>query len=251
MKHLLLGDVHANLPALEAVLEAESDWDELLFLGDAVGEGPHPEEVVSRLSGLDGMFVVGNHDRGVLSTPPELPPPDSRDFERWTSAQLSESSRQFMEGFVDECRVSTPSGPVRLHHGDFEFDDLDAEWDGRPWPDTDRAVYRQLADRYDEPLVLFGHSHVQFELTEGGTHFVNPGSVGQHRLGTVAACYAVLEGGDVRFEAVEYDVDRTIEDLWDVPLAEEYLEARELVYTEGRLPGNMRNFEPLREQGYR
>ncbi len=60
MKSLIIADIHANLASLEAVLESESSWDEVLFLGDAVVGGPHPNEVLSRLSELDGVFLMGN-----------------------------------------------------------------------------------------------------------------------------------------------------------------------------------------------
>lgn len=253
MNVLVLADIHANLPALEAILDRESDWDAVLFLGDAVGAGPHPDEVVATLSELPGEFLSGNHDRSVLDTPPELPPPDSRDFERWTSAALSDRNRRVLATFGDERRVSTDAGTVRLHHGDFVFERDDLDWNRRAWPDTDPAVYRELAARYDEDVVLFGHSHVQFETTVDGTRFVNPGSVGQHRLGQILACYAVVEDGEIDLRAVDYDVERTIAALERLPLADEYVEARKRVYTEGRLPDDppMRDFRPLRECGYR
>lgn len=246
-----MADIHANQPALSAVLERESEWDELLFLGDAVDAGPHPNEVLETLAELPGEFVAGNHDRAVVNTRPESPPAGSDDFRAWTSAELTDANREFLAGFGPSQRVETPTGPVRLHHGDFEFDRDDVVWDGRPWPDTDPAVYETLADRYDAPTVLVAHSHVQFELDVGGTRFVNPGSVGQHRLQQVEACYALLDGDDVHLRACEYDADRTVDDLNSLPLDEEYLEARERIYTEGVLPGEMRDFESLRERGYR
>lgn len=253
MDYLIIADIHSNLPALEAVLERESDWDAVLFLGDAVGAGPHPDEVLTTLSNLPGEFLAGNHDRSVLDTPPELPPPDSWDFESWTSAQLSDTNRHFLESFGDECRVSSNVGALRLHHGDFTFERDDLDWNRRGWPDTDPVVYSELADRYDEDIVLFGHSHVQFETVVDGTRFINPGSVGQHRLGQIAACYAVLEDGEFRLAATDYDVERTISDLESIPLADDYLKGRKMVYTEGRLPDDppMRDFQSLREQGYR
>jgi len=189
--------------------------------------------VLSRLSELDGTFLTGNHDRSVLATAPESPPSDPCEFEPWTSAQLSESNRRFLESFVEERRVEASDPPLCLHHGDFAFERDDLAWNGRGWPDTDREVYREPAARYDEPLVLFGHSHAQFETQVDGTRFVNPGSVGQHRLGTVKACYAVLEDGQVRLDATGYDVDRTIADLEALPLHEEYIEGRKRVYTDG------------------
>lgn len=253
MNYLVLADIHANLPALEAVLQRETDWDAVLFLGDAVGAGPHPDGVLAALSELPGEFLSGNHDRSVLDTPPDPPPPDSRAFERWTSAQLSDRHRRLLRSFGGERRVRTDAGAVRLHHGDFTVEGEDLDWDGRGWPDTDPGVYRELARRYDEDVVLFGHSHVQFETVVDGTRFLNPGSVGQHRLGRTLACYAVIEDGDLRLDAVDYDVERTVSDLASLPLAEDYIEGRKLVYTEGRLPDDppMRDFGPLREQGYR
>ena len=252
MNYLILADVHANLPALEAVLDRESDWDEVLFLGDAVDAGPHPDGVLTRLSELPGRFVTGNHDRAVLDAPSTPPSPGTTDFRRWTAARLSEPNRRFLASFERSVRVETSGGPIRLHHGDFGFDGADGlDWDGRLWPDTDEAVFAALARRYDEPVVVSAHSHVQFETRVDGTRFLNPGSVGQHRLGTVAACYATLEGGEFDLRAVEYDADRTVDALDDLPLAESYLDGRRRVYTEGALPDEMRDFGPLREGGYR
>lgn len=256
MNYLILADIHANLPALEAVLDRESGWDEVLFLGDAVDAGPHPDEVLARLSELPGEFVMGNHDRAVLDAPSTPPPPGSTDFRRWTAAQLSAESRRFLASFEGSVRVETPERPLRLHHGDFEFDagcepDDGRDWNGRLWPDTDESVFAALASRYDEPVVVSAHSHVQFETRVDGTRFLNPGSVGQHRLGTVAACYATLEDGEFDLRAVEYDADRTVEALGSLPLAESYLDGRRRIYTEGVLPDEMRDFGPLREEGYR
>src|SRR5689334_8383989 len=72
MKYLIVSDTHANLEALEAVLQ-EADHDRLLFLGDAVDYGPDPEAVVDLLQAAfraGGVLVRGNHDEGV-ATPAE------------------------------------------------------------------------------------------------------------------------------------------------------------------------------------
>ena len=58
MKTLILSDIHANLPALQAILDRESSWDEVICLGDAIVAGPHPDEVLSLLRDLDGAFVM-------------------------------------------------------------------------------------------------------------------------------------------------------------------------------------------------
>lgn len=252
MKYLVLADVHANQPALQAVLEAESDWDKLLFLGDAVDGGPHPEEAVGMLSELSGTFLMGNHDHKVLDQPDDPDVAGMADFGQWSKAQLSDESLGFLRELEAEQRCETPAFDLRLHHGDFTFDREIEGWSGRLWPDTDRAVYAALADRYAEPVVVLAHSHVQFDKRVEGTRFVNPGSVGQNRLGTVAGCYAVLEDGEFDLRAAEYDTDPVLESMDELPLDEEYLEARKRVYREGRLPEpSMRDYDPLIAAGYR
>ena len=66
MRIAVLSDIHANLPALEAVLEALGRVDAIWNLGDVVGYGPHPDEVVARLRELGAVGVRGNHDAAAL-----------------------------------------------------------------------------------------------------------------------------------------------------------------------------------------
>lgn len=254
MKYLIFADVHANYAALEAVLDNEDDWDEVLFLGDAVDDGPEPAKTLSTMSSLFGRFVMGNHDRKILDVAAGSAregQSNHRRWSQWTSDQLSDAHREFLASFEDTARVDDSDLTARLHHGDFDLPDV--EWRGALLPDTDEAVFERLADRYDEPLVFFAHSHVQFETMVAGTRFVNPGSVGQTRLGNVEACYAVLEDGRLRFKATDYDADRTIAAMQDLPLDDEFVEARNRVYREGRLPDryDLPDFESLEERGYR
>ncbi len=71
MKTLIVADIHANLSAFEAILNKESSWDTFIFLGDAVMAGPSPDEVLSLLLSLDGIYIMGNHDREVLELDPD------------------------------------------------------------------------------------------------------------------------------------------------------------------------------------
>lgn len=255
MKYLILADIHGNLPALEAVLEKEADWDELVFLGDAIDAGPFPNEVLSTLSDLHGLFIMGNHDREIPESANE-PPDSSRDFVHWSNNQLSAENREFIRGFTDDHRLSvsnTELSDIRLHHGDFSIDDEGLDWDGRLWPDTDHRVYANLADRFEESIVLFGHSHVQFEQFCNGTRFINPGSVGQHRLKRVRAAYAVLEDGVFRLRETDYDVERIIQAVNDLPLQGDLIKKKRRTYTEGVLETvstEFRDFGPLRSLGY-
>ena len=64
MRYLIIADVHANIEALTAVLDAERNWEHLLVLGDLVGYGADPNEVVARVRALPAATVIrGNHDK--------------------------------------------------------------------------------------------------------------------------------------------------------------------------------------------
>ena len=232
---LVIADVHANAPALDAVLDAEPERDVVVFLGDAVDNGPHPDAVCERLRELDALVGVhGNHDRAVLAAGAEESDDPNVAWQRWSYDRLSEPSRTYLRSLDRTATVTPADRPLRLHHGDFPPPNgHDAEWCTRVTPDDDPAFFELVAARYDEDVVLHGHSHFPFAATVAGTTFVNPGSVGLQRSGWPAdhARYAVLEAGtgtgpgtfDLR--AVAYDVSRVVEDaraldspslaLWD------------------------------------
>ena len=232
---LLLADVHANAPALDAVLAAEPERDAVYFLGDAVDCGPHPETVCERLRGLDAFTGVrGNHDRTVLaaSDPETLDDTPHAEWQAWTYDRLSAGSRSFLESLAETTTVALGDRPARLHHGDFPPPDGDdGEWRTRATPEDDPTLFETVAARYDEDVVLHGHSHFPFEATVAGTTFVNPGSVGLQRAGWPldAARYAVWEDGAFDLRSVTYDASSVAADsraaaspygdLWGHPAA--------------------------------
>jgi len=220
MKLLVLGDVHANRPALEAVLAAEPDRDNVLFLGDAVDYGPHPIDTIDRLSELSGTFVMGNHDREMLADPAPDPPQGRKDFTQWTRSQLSVADREFLDTFEETVVVPTDRGDVRVHHGDFDgsFEAVDVS---RLRPYDDPAAFAAVGDLFEESTLLFGHSHWQYELTVNGTRFVNPGAVGRNNQNAIAAQYAVLVDGEIHLRETAYDAESTIAAMEGLPVDEE------------------------------
>jgi predicted phosphodiesterase len=248
MKSLILADIHANLAALEAVLDHEETWDEVLFLGDAVVGGPQPDEVLSLLSELDGIFLMGNHDREILgidpSTAAEHP---HRRWKQWTREQISPANLLFLSSLESSRPVRRRGRRLRLMHGQ-----LPLEWGERLWPDSPVAAFAGLAARYSEPWILIAHSHVQFRRFHAGRAIINPGSVGQHRLGKTLACYAVLENGTLDLRAVPYDVATTCAAMDRLPLERNYIEDWKQGYEDGNLPTHrqLRDFAPLQERGY-
>lgn len=248
MKRLILSDIHANHAALDAVLAAETDWDELLFLGDAVSYGPQPEAVLQRLADCAGVFISGNHDSEIATLKKTGRPSDAETYDEWTRNALSAESHRFLQTFGGDRQQQFGERSVRIHHGDFTVEKQ--SWNGRLWPDTPTTVYHTIATQYDEPIICSGHSHVQFDKTVNGTRFINPGSVGQHRLGVVEACYAVEEDGVMQLRSVPYDTGPVLSALAELPLPSGLCERWRSVYVNGVLPGRMREFKQLRTAGY-
>jgi predicted phosphodiesterase len=248
MRSLIFADIHANLAALEAVLEAE-DWDEVLFLGDAVVGGPQPDEALSVMRELPGQFVMGNHDRQVLeeSLAPGETNPDQL-YIQWTREQLSPANREFLETFSPPLSVGRNGRRMRLFHGD-----VSGELGWRVWPDSEPGVFEALAQRFPEPYVLLGHSHIQFRVQHGGTEFINPGGTGQPRLRRLVACYALLDNGGLQLKAVPYDFGATARAMDRVPLADWYVDIWREIYLRGELSDRyaLREWKSLRQAGYR
>ena len=210
MKLGLLADVHANLPALEAALDALGDADALVCAGDLVGYGPQPNEVVARLAELGVPCVAGNHDL-VAVTGEGLERCDGLAARtlRWTIDALSDDARGFLAALPGETTVAG----VLVAHGA----------PGDPWRyvRTSSAAAEALASRPDARLVVVGHTHRALAASDGGRAargrkvtlgdarwLLNPGAVGQARELRLRARVALLdlEARTIDFRTVRYDV---------------------------------------------
>lgn len=250
MKSIIFADVHANLAALEAVLDHESSWDEVIFLGDAVVAGPHPDEVLSVLSEQNGIFLAGNHDREALKADCSIVQTDPHHrWIQWTKTQISPGNLHFLTECFTESHVIQRDGlTIRLHHGDLRFSS-----GSRLWPDSPKEDFETMMNGYDGSHLFVAHSHIQFLLNYRHTAILNPGSMGHTRLGKPLSCYAILENGQITLEAVPYDVEKTCKAMDSLPLDRDFMEEWKTSFRTGTLAPRyrIRDFAPLRETGYR
>ena len=221
MRVAVISDIHGNLHALEAVLEAveRERPDALWCLGDTVGYGPRPNECCALVAARTDLCLVGNHDLGVLVRV------DIREFSDhaaaaavWTRDVLSEESRAYLGRLEPQAAVDG----AELFHAS----PRDPVWDYV----LDAEVALESLTLTSAPLVLVGHSHIALavsldgaELTAGaapagteiglsdGRWLVNPGSVGQPRDGDPRAAFllADLADGRAEFRRVAYPIERT------------------------------------------
>lgn len=223
MRYLILSDIHANLTALDAVLEAaDGKWEKAVCLGDLVGYGPNPNEVVERIRSLNAVTIRGNHDKGVSDLT------HSEDFNLvaravllWTHDQLQPEHREFIANLP---KGSKSVDDFSFVHGSFL--------------DEDEYVFSPMLaseDLLQSPtqVAFFGHTHIQGGFTLRGEevtvlssrpapgksmypltiepdikYLLNPGSVGQPRDGDPRAGFAIadLEHHLVEFWRVPYDI---------------------------------------------
>jgi putative phosphoesterase len=211
MRIAALYDIHGNLPALEAVLEAvrQANVDQVVVGGDAF-PGPMPQETLMCLLNLDipAQFIQGNGDREVLArlagtetdwyrTAPE----QWREPVRWTAEQLNPEHERLLADWPATRRIEVPGlGDVLFCHAT---------------PRSDTEIFTRLTsedrlrpifDGLDVTLVICGHTHMQFDRKIGSTRVLNAGSVGMP-YGEPGA-YWLLLGPDIQFQHIRYDLMR-------------------------------------------
>jgi putative phosphoesterase len=219
-----LYDIHGNLPALDAALAAaESARVDAIVIGGDMVPGPMPRETLDRLLALGSRahFIRGNGDRVVLEAFDGQPltrwPPSVREPIEWSARQLEPSHRAFLAGLPETLEVRVQGiGPILFCHAT---------------PRSDEEIFtvrtpderlRPMLEGVTQPLVVCGHTHMQFDRRVDRTRVVNAGSVGMP-YGTPGA-YWLLLGPDVQLMRTEYDLARAGELVRQTryPQAEEF-----------------------------
>jgi diadenosine tetraphosphatase ApaH/serine/threonine PP2A family protein phosphatase len=223
MRYLFLSDIHSNIDAFESTLAAADafGWDRLVVLGDLVGYGGAPNEVVDRVRDLAPYALVrGNHDKVASGLEPaDGFNPVARQAVDWTHHVLTSENSRYV--------ALLPEGPALV-------DDLIEIFHGAPYDEDDYVFERESAERIlrqaRRQLSLFGHTHVagyfwwsptgfgsgapgpsghlEVALEPEKRYLVNPGSVGQPRDGDPRAAFAVFDtdAGLLTMKRVAYDV---------------------------------------------
>ena len=217
MRIAVLSDIHANLPALDAVLADASSLDGTWQLGDVVGYGPDPDGVVARLRDIGAVGVRGNHDAAAGGgSEIDWFNPDARRAMEWTRTAISAQTVDWLRGLPERRTIDA----FELVHGS----PREPLWEYV----TSSSIARDSLAVLSEPIGLHGHTHVPVAFLEEGNDverfsprdgstldlrgrraLVNPGSVGQPRDGDPRASYLVLDTAtaSVAWHRVAYDIE--------------------------------------------
>lgn len=218
--YAVISDVHSNLEALESVLKdiKKRKVDEIIFLGDAVGYGPNPNECLELLKKRCKIMMAGNHDWGAVGqTNIDYFNEYAKAAIIWTREVLTEKNQGFIKALpiIKNMKKenillvhSTPKEPSAWHY-------LLTLWDAE-----------MNFHYFEQRICLVGHSHQPFiierlpsgemvthraeaVLGENERYIINVGSVGQPRDGDSRACYALIRGNKVEIVRVKYNIEET------------------------------------------
>ena len=237
MRYLIVADMHGNWDALVTVLEDadRQGYDETLVLGDLVGYGASPNQVIEELNGISKPTHVirGNHDKVVAGIDMGLNfNPTALTAARWTTANLTDENLEFVRAL--------PQGPVDIVedlvicHGSV-VDEDEYLLSGGAAVDSFEAQESQIT--------FFGHTHIPslFMLREDAIevavlegervsiqiepevrYLINPGSVGQPRDRDPRASYVLYDaaGGEVLLNRIDYPIEKAQERIREADLPE-------------------------------
>ncbi|MFZ2658310.1 MAG: metallophosphoesterase family protein [Victivallales bacterium] len=224
MRYAIVSDLHANKPALKSVLAdiASSQIDQIICLGDVVGYGPNPAEVLELAYSKIHHFILGNHDAvigGKLSA--ECFNDNAKRLRDWTNRNLDGKAAKFFNSLPLDAKGEN----FRCAHAEFANP-------GRFGYVLDPADAEESFKSCPEQLLFVGHSHVpglfvmgdsrvahwlepvDFGIEDGKRYIVNVGSVGQPRDDGIKACYCIFdtEQKDVLFKKAAFDIEEYISD---------------------------------------
>ena len=219
---LVISDIHSNYTALKTVLDAAEPFDGVLFAGDIVGFGPHPNECVDAIRKLDVKSVMGNHDHAIIRNdysgyPVDVGKADSISRKIITPGNLGwvMSQPETLDLEIEGLKVSlihaNPITPLKGYVHQRDAFNRSSEFQGLTCAD----------------LLILGHTHRPYTHRSRGFAILNPGSVGLPRdVSRASIMYLDIEDGefDVTHTRVEYDYDVNADSMSILGLPEQYVE---------------------------
>ncbi len=210
MKIGVISDIHANLEALNVVLEKLKDIDIILCVGDIVGYGPNPNECIDLVKKRCKYVILGNHDHCVLhlKTASWFNPVAEKAI-KWTEKVLDKDRKKYLESLESQLKIEIDGLKINMYHGS---------------PDDPLYQYVYLnsltKDKFEKWLIscdilILGHNHIPYTYKSDQGLAINPGAVGQPRDGNPYASYSIIDTKkrDAKNYRVKYKIDKIANEI--------------------------------------
>jgi len=214
MRILLLADIHANWPALQAINEP---FDQCLVLGDLVDYGLEPSPCIDWVRKNAVHVIRGNHDHGVAQ---QVKVNGKVGFKYLTAVtrpisqeRVTSNDRRYLAGLPVSKRVTIDNTRFLLVHAT-PRDPLDE------YAINDADFWSRRLANVEANVICVGHTHHPYVLEVGDKLVINPGSVGQPRDGDPRAAYAIIDNHRVELKRLEYPIEDTVKSVLESNLAE-------------------------------
>ncbi|MFZ5969267.1 MAG: metallophosphoesterase family protein [Bacillota bacterium] len=216
-----ISDIHGNMEALEAVIrDIETKGialSDVYCLGDLVGYGPRPNEVIAYIQDHQIQCILGNYDEAVgfflpscgCSIESETDKIRAQNSLEWTSMHTTEENKWFLRNLDEQVVIEEEGFKLLLTHGSsYSINDYVYE------EDTEKQ--EEIAEEIEEDIMVFGHTHFPYIKKVHNKILINVGSVGRPKDGDCRACYCILDikkDINVEFVRVPYDVERVAKEI--------------------------------------
>ena len=213
---LLLGDVHANYPALKAIGDSlqldRFDW--IINTGDLTVYSTFPNETIDWFRNLEdrAICILGNTDKRILKLlkgkkikKPKMK--EKRVMYSWTSDNLTAKNIAYLKALKKKSELIINELRIGVFHG--SQDDPNDQL----FPSTPDSRFVQLAKNSPYHIHVMGHSHVPFHKVVAGTHFINPGSVGRMFDGDPRSSFAILKVTSGQFAVEHFRIPYPVEEV--------------------------------------
>jgi putative phosphoesterase len=225
----VFSDIHANIHALQAVWDdiEKQRPDEIYCLGDLVGYGAFPNEVVGFLRERNVATLMGNYDEGVgfdmndcgCAYKDPLQEALGQRSLLWTRERTTPENKAYLRSLPMHIRLDEHRPDLLLVHGS------PRRINEYIYADRPRASFERLAKLAGTQVLLYGHTHLPYQKLINGTLFVNSGSVGKPKDGDPRAGYVLLRTGPkprVEFHRIEYDLQAAVNGIHSSELPMEF-----------------------------
>jgi len=227
----VFSDIHANLPALQSVLEdiQKTGVDMMVCLGDLVGYAPFPNEVIETVRDLGIPTIMGNYDQGVGFDLEDCGCAYRTEEERalghvsltWTQGTVTGENKAFLRNLLPRYELKAGAFRFLFVHGS------PRRINEYLFPDRPDSSFLHMMAGESANVLVCGHTHIPFFREVNGLFIVNDGSVGRPKDGDWRAAWALLEVGEklwVSFRRCEYDLTPLKEAYPRSGLPERFLE---------------------------